>query len=312
MSYLYTAYGLTIKSEIELPELKPHGILTINPVDADVTIRSGMVEENLPSAHSKRKHVQVGDREVLLTFKHVGRFLVTNGTDILFSSFAQAQPSQIRLHLLGSCLGAIFQQRSKLTFHGGAVNIKNQITLFLGKRGTGKSTLTATFFNRGYLVFSDDVCVMDDPYVGNNLYPGAPFIKLCTSSLKKLGSDSVGLQKVITSREKYLLPLPTGSENAPVKVDRIYILRWGNQIRITHVSKKEALPLLAGNTYRPWMSKKNLGEAKILDMCTQLIQRIPVYTLTRPFDITRIEEAIPHIESHGNDSQRTMKSVVLH
>lgn len=311
MSYLYTAYGLTIDSEIELPELKSHAIMDFNSFDADVKIRSGMVPDHLPSAHAKRQHVQVGDREVLLTFKHVGRFLVANGTEILFSSFPQATPSQIRLHLLGSCLGAIFQQNSKLTFHGGAVNTLNGVILFLGKRGTGKSTLTATLSKCGYSFLSDDVCVMDNPYAGNKLYPGAPFIKLCPNSLEELGNDSDGLQKVKTSREKYLLPVIPYKTKAPVQVARIYILKWGKQFCISPVNKSEAVPLLAGNTYRPWMLKKNIGEARILGMCAQLIQTIPVYTLSRPFDISRINETITHIESHGNNSHKTMESVMV-
>ena len=51
--------------------------------------------------------------------------------------------SDVRVFLLGSCIGALLHQRGILVLHAGAIHTDKGAVLFTGPWGIGKSTLLA-------------------------------------------------------------------------------------------------------------------------------------------------------------------------
>lgn len=299
MPFYYGAFGLTIESGIELFGLEP-----IGPGDLrlsgrpDVSIGLGKVPENLEFAHAKKGHVQVGPGEVLITHPLSARFLIQHGESVVIDPLGLSL-HQVALGVTGSCLGAVLQQRMKLTFHGGAVKREGRgVILFLGRKGAGKSTISALLGRDGYDVLVDDICAVEKTEDGCSLLPGIPSIKLCSRSIDTLGYDSNGLRMVKTHCDKYLVPIKHMVNQGLPVIERIYILGWADRMEIVSVNRKQAVPLLSKSTYRKWMIRQIMGESGVFGVCSHIAQSVPVYTFLRPKDLLCIEESLEYVMKH--------------
>ena len=64
-----------------------------------------------------------------------------------------------------------------LVIHASAIEINNEVILFIGRSGSGKSSLSASFHNKYNFITEDIACI---EFKDNNLFvrPGPPLIKL--------------------------------------------------------------------------------------------------------------------------------------
>lgn len=299
MPYYYGAFGLTIESGIELFGLEP-----IDSVDIrlsgrpDVSIGFGKVPENLGFGYAKKGHTQVGPGEVLIIHPQSARFLIQHGERVVIDPLGTSL-QQVALGVTGSCLGAVLHQRMKLTFHGGAVKREGRgVVLFLGRKGAGKSTISALLGRDGYDVLADDICAVERTDDGCSFLPGIPSIKLCSRSIDTLGYDSTGLRMVKTHCDKYLVPIKPRMGNELPVIERIYILGWGDRMEIAPVNRKLAVPLLIKSTYRKWMIRQVMGESGVFDVCSHIAQSVPVYTFLRPKALSCIEDTLEYVMKH--------------
>src|SRR5579872_2437348 len=153
MSFQYCAYGLSIDSDIALPELAPGCGLEL-----DVTIRAGSVPETLDQAYAVGVLYRAAPGRFLLNMPRIARYLASDGNAIVIERAAGADDADVRVFLLGSVFGALLHQRGVLPLHGSAVEAAPGAVLLLGASVSGKSTLGAEFQRRGYRVLADDIC----------------------------------------------------------------------------------------------------------------------------------------------------------
>jgi hypothetical protein len=179
----YSAYLLSIDSEIALPELS---VDSAGSEEApDVIIRLGDVNpDGLPEGLQLGPCLWVGRDRLWYHVPNVARFLVQDGNSIRIDPEPGADDDSLRLFLLGSALGALLMQRGYLVLHGNAIRVGNQCLVCVGDPGAGKSTLAAGFMQRGYAVLADDVVPVDE---GCRALPGFPRIKLWQDAVDKLG-----------------------------------------------------------------------------------------------------------------------------
>src|SRR5689334_11061009 len=88
----YQLFGLRVASEVKLPEAIPDEQLTSSP---DVRIRLGRID--LPPS---RPGIDVIDGALLLSIPDVGRYLVSDGRDILVDVLDSVPHQNVRLYLL--------------------------------------------------------------------------------------------------------------------------------------------------------------------------------------------------------------------
>src|SRR5690606_9601089 len=106
----------------------------------DLVIHRGQIAP-LPNS---AEPIYIKDGSVLFEIPEVGRFQITNGIEILYSVNEETVLDTARLYILGSCIGAVLQQRGYLVLHGNAISIDGEYaTIFIGSQGAGKSTMTA-------------------------------------------------------------------------------------------------------------------------------------------------------------------------
>src|SRR5688572_29118459 len=184
--YTYVVYGLTLKSEIELPELI--GTETLAPCDPiPVEIRKGDVPHDLPNATTPVEGYRIDKDKALFVMAGTARFLIAGGKSIKFVPEEGHEPSWLRIVLLSGALGILLHQRGLLPLHASAV-VSNEICVaFGGNSGVGKSTLAAGLSRQGLKLLAEDKLVVRQTESGWMAWPGIPFLHLFADSAKHGG-----------------------------------------------------------------------------------------------------------------------------
>ena len=299
MSHLYSAYGLTIESDICCPELEP------GSGSADVAIRLGQTPERLDDPVARQTCVDIEPDQCLLRLEKVARarYLIRNGNEIIVDRLPDANPETLLLFLLSSCFSSVLYQRDLLPMHGNAIDTARGAIVIAGDSGAGKSTLALTLVRRGYRLITDDLCpiTFDDnatPFV----QPGIPRLKLWADTLEHSGliqpGDSSPLQRVRPELDKYALPLDDAFCREATALHKIYVLKISNHPQpllenLTGLQKLDPLrQQQMGDEYlasidrnRQWMT-----------WLSNVARKTEVATLTRPNNRSSAEELADLIE----------------
>ena len=306
--YYYTAYGLNIDSELFLPELQPSPKL-----DADLTIRLGTINWEIPAGNKLGRYFRVNREEAYLYWEVVGKFWVRSGKEIIVEPIRDASMQIVRLPLLSSVLAMVMHQRQHLVFHASAVAINDQAAIFLGFKGQGKSTMVATLCGQGHHLLTDDVTalVQRDPS-SYAILPGYPQIKLYPEAAKaSLGDNPETLSRIHPDVEKLVRPIPESFWKTPLPLKRMYILAQGSMPKIERLDPQAAIAQLIGNSYIPYLLEQQFLQsadaAWHIRQCASIFQSVPVYKLVRPRDLTLLPKIAQMVEADlVSSSQYTM------
>src|SRR3954447_12953196 len=213
---VYSAYGLTIRTNMPCPELLLHPHPQQEP---DVIIR---LLGNTPHSicPSPEGAFEVLPGHFRLHIPGVARYSVDEGKRILIEPFAGSSPDAVRLFLWGSTMGALLYQRGLFPLHGSAVETPMGAMIFVGAQGSGKSTLAAEFLRRGYRLLSDDICALEATPEGFRVLPALAQLRLCPDAYGRLGQPATARldsDKFVLSMDKEFCP-------GPVPLRSIHIL----------------------------------------------------------------------------------------
>ena len=291
--YRYKAFGLTIESEIEIPEfIQASG-------EPDVFICLGEVPEQLFNPHFKGVRFEASPGHFLLKVDRIADFYTEGGHTITIQPHQGSEEADIRLFLLGSAFGALVHQRGMLPMHGSSVSILGKAYIFSGVSGVGKSTLAAGLMSRGYELLSDDISVVSilnsgTPYV----YAGYPGVKLWADSLVKLGMDPERFTRVRTKLNKHHLHVQQQYHPEALQLGGVYILQTKNTegLQMENLKGIEKFNALKNNTYRLNFIK-GLGntEAHFKHLST-LAAHCQVKRITRSAKSFSLDELLDSIE----------------
>ena len=258
-TWRYRAFGLTIRSDIDLPELAPAD--PARSGEDDVRILRGAVNADLDGARPLDRALQVNETDLWLETA-AGRYCASHGRTIVVDPAPDASARDTRLYLLGTMMGAILHQRGILPLHANAIVLDDHAIALAGPSGAGKSTLAACFQDRGRRVLSDDVCAVTFDASGQaRVAPGLARIKLWGDTLTALGRDRAELDAVADDMDKFSLPIGrVSAQSAPLK--RLYILDPDEAPTVTgaRLTGPEAVNAILSNIYR-WPLATAMGRA---------------------------------------------------
>lgn len=287
----FTAYNLTIESELDLPELP---LCTQETSAPDVSIRIAKVPpDGLPEGKQLGPFLWVTPDQLWLQVPRIARFWVRGGHNIDIDPEPGIDEDSLRVFLLGSALGALLFQRGHLVLHGNAIRIGNQVMVCVGQSGAGKSSLAAGFMQRGYDILADDVVPVDAQC---RALPGFPRIKLWQDVADKLNIDTGALKRIRPGIEKYNLPLLT-LNLTPLPIRWVYILRGENtdDISIDSIQGMQRFLPLRANTYRVKYLEGMTLKAEHLKLCGQLASHIRLARVARPRQGFKLDGLIDHL-----------------
>ncbi len=276
----YTAYNLTIHSEILLPELISQE--SNSAAASDITIRLGDVPpDGLPEGLQLDPSLWVTPTSLWLQVPRVARFLVQNGNEILIDPEPGIDEDSLRVFLLGSAFGALLFQRGHLVLHGNAIRIGDQCMICVGHSGAGKSTLAAGFMRRGYSVLADDVVPVDAEC---RALPGFPRIKLWQDVADQLEISTNELRRIRPDIEKYNLPVASQAANEALPIRWIYILDNDHidTVKVDPIQGMQRFLHLHANTYRVLFLNGMALKSEHLKLCGKLAGKTRLARITRP------------------------------
>lgn len=301
MDFSFSAYGLRIRSEIEVPFAIPGA-----EAEPDLSIRFGAVPESLSGA-ARVGPWQVAPGRVVLNANGVARYLIRDGREIVVEvSGAVGGEPDVRTFLVGSVLGACLQLRGRFALHGSAVETGAGAALFLGDRGSGKSTLLAALLDRGFRMLADDVCAIALDADGRpEVFGGFPQVRLWAAAMERLGWNRkpAVLEEARGRRRKWSVPVER-FRDAPLAVRTIFVLSNRDQdgISIEPAAPSAALVSLSRHTYRPRLVPLLGLERTRFRMAAASVRHASVIHVRRPrggFLLEALAERIA--ESVGED-----------
>jgi hypothetical protein len=277
----YRAFGLTIVSEFDFPELPVIENLVILP---DIEIVNGDLTKYKLDLENNPYYHMVKDNQVFFYIPDGAFFSVKDGNKITVSPENNADLDLIRLYLLGTCMGILLMQRRIVPLHGSAIEIDGKAFAFIGNSGAGKSTLASAFINEGFSLVSDDVIpvsiVNDTPYVT----PSYPQQKLWQESLFQFGMDPNNYRPIFERETKFNVPIQNKFVTESIPLAAIFELSKTEkgELQLLQIGKLERLNILLSNTYRNFLIPR-LGLLDWhLNISTKIIKHADVYQLYRP------------------------------
>lgn len=279
---VYEAFGLTVSSEIPLPELLH---IKIEDDITDLVIEKADLY-SLWNEHSDPNEDFVIRKDwIMFHVSGTAIFLIQSGSRIVVSPFNGAHDDEIRLYILGTCMGAILMQRKILPIHGSAVAIDGKAYAIVGDSGAGKSTLASALLKRGYQLISDDVI----PVTLNNenvpfVTPSYPQQKLWLESLNHFEMDSTNYQSLTVRENKFAVPVQNQFVTEPLPLAGVFELVKGDnvEIEVKPIEHLQRFYKLYYHTYRNSFIQQSGLMDWHFNTSAKMIKKIDFYQLRRP------------------------------
>ncbi len=302
----YTAFGLSIRSELRLPELPRTAAQAREP---DIVIKIGDLSEAWRACEVQDDYYASADGRFLFYVPDVAIYGIRDGKQIVVSPLAGAEAKIVRLYLLGTCMGTVLMQRRILPLHGSAVVIEGQAYAFVGDSGAGKSTLAAAFMNRGYRLLTDDVIAVSLAAEDSapHVIPAYPQQKLWQDSIEQLGMETGRYRHLYQS--KYALPVSSGFAANAVPLAGIFELTAteGEEVELSRYRGLERLAILRLHTYRNFLIPKLAGEQWHFSTVARMASRVDMYRLQRPSDGFSVHELVDRVLLTALEGEKVMQ-----
>ncbi|MEH7074910.1 aldolase [Neobacillus drentensis] len=278
----YKVFGLNVVSEITLPELIQIQSL-VERVDIRIIIKDlTKVWSECANTHGD---FMVKKNLVMFQVPNIAIFSIQDGNKIIVSPFTGSMEGEIRLFILGTCMGIILQQRKILPLHGSAVEIDGSAYAFIGNSGAGKSTLASAFLNNGSRILTDDIIAISFSEDGRPFVtPSYPQQKLWQESLNEFGLENHQFQPLFERETKYAIPVHSQFSREPIPLGGIFELvkTTDEEIEIREVKGLERLHTLFYHTYRNFV----IAPSELMDWhfntSAQVVKKIDFFQIVRP------------------------------
>jgi hypothetical protein len=243
--YRYTAFGLNIESELELPELNA----SMEP--ADITVVYGKTPQQLEAPAVKTPWLEIKAGEFLLTVDSIARFYAEKGRRIIIEPFDNTDEDDIRVFLLDSVFAALLQQRGFPALHGSAAVIKEKAVAMLGKSTVGKTAVALALYDRSCRLLTDEICAVGLRNGRAVIHPGAPWLHVWKDTLEASGKNINTLRPIRRELNKYSLPAYDRFSGEVAEISHIFVLCTHNRDEIITetVTGGVKMEILVNNTF---------------------------------------------------------------
>ena len=229
---------------------------------------------------------QASPGKLLLIADRVGKFLISNGDEILIEKADGVADDEIRWFLFSAVLGPLLIQRDMLAMRAAAFVHSGEAVLIFGMAGMGKSTLIAAANQRGFTPISDEPCLLETPDRKESgpvmVKPGLPFLKLWRDSLNLLQLFNDDLKPVRPGLEKYIAPI-TNQLAKPLPIKRAYLLE---PAKVESATTKPISGAARFRVFQNMICRPNLIRAmgnpkKMFEQCASLAEKIDLRLVDR-------------------------------
>lgn len=273
----YSAFGLTVRSEIELPEL-PRTDHQVSD-DVNVVIRWGSID---PPRETDDTAIDYSGPDEYYLLYQVATIRIRDGREIVVDPRDDPPHEVLRHVVLGPALNYLLHQRGHFVLHASTVEIEGRAVAFLGESGQGKTTTAMAFLLEGFPVLSDDVATIEFGPDGPRVQSGYPAIKLDPAVVERFDIPVEKPRRTSASRDRHFHGLPYEQPATPVPLERVYVLEDGDALDIVHPPPREQLMELVEHTYTRGLLDDDKTAVSNFRRCTMLAEEVTVKRLQRP------------------------------
>ena len=288
----YSVYGLTVSSDLKLPELRAER----SGATADVDVRRATLD-SIPgsSPDPDVQRIEASPGHCRITYDSLGTFLVESGDRISYDPAMPGEEDQkiFRRLLENQAMTVLLLQRGLLVLHASSVSVNNKAVVFLGSQTAGKSTMTAAFHQAGYPMVADDVVAIRVSDEVPTVVPGVPQIRLSVDSIEGLGIEETIQYEHDWGPNKAYQPIDDQPHNVPL--GSIYTLQESETISVTELSGSAAFFELVTNTYAQGILSDTDATTEHFEQCAAILRRISPRQINRPKNFERLPEVIDMI-----------------
>jgi hypothetical protein len=291
--YGYRAFGLTMRSDLALPELDPDAA---DP--PDVQINLGSTGRPPPSLDADVVF-ESGPEAQYVAWPGVGAFLTRGTHTIIVEPAPGVSMPLLNLPLLGPVMARLLYLRGMLVLHASAIDLAGRGAVFLGPKGAGKSTTVAAFVGAGHRLLTDDVLAVRISDVDNpRIVPGFPQLKLSKDAASRLVSHgAVAMPPPIPEFPKQQRRLTGPFSHTHVVPACLYVLARGDVARIMPLPAQEALGALLSFSFASLFHRRygQLGKAEAsrhLAQCAALAGSVRIARLELPSGLDHLTEVV--------------------
>jgi len=319
VSHEYTAYGLRLRTDFEIPGLNQ---TTGLPVWAEVCLETGVKPawarqaSCLPSEiiHSLPAALECNDpafvvrklgeeRYFQLSYSDGTEFFVARlGEQIWGSCPPPLTKEDLVTYLLGPVLGFVLRRKGATALHASAVRFGDSAVAFAGPAGAGKSTTAAAMALRGAAGLCEDIAVLHEENGNFFLYPGYPRVCLWPDAVEKLFASRDALPDLTPTWDKKYLALDgirASFELRKLPLGVIYLLAERSEEdsapRFEEIPGRDALMELVSNTYMNQLLSREQRAAEF-ELLSRLVSQVPCKRLVPHRSASKIEALCQIIE----------------
>lgn len=294
--FAYEIFGLRLLSDVELPELLP----VASPAAPQISISV----RPLPPIEGEREDgFAATPAGVILNVPRAGRYLVRDGREIIVDPDPAGTEANLRLYLLGSAMGALLHQRGLLPLHANSIALSGSAIAFLGRSGSGKSTIAACYHDQGFTVLADDVCVVTMEGGGAWAQPGIPRLRLWKDAVEASGRNATDYERSFDDMDKFDVPTRLPAEARALPLAAIYVLdppeSGAGRTAIRRLPGAAAVEALVANTYRGNYVHRLGATGRHLASCVALAKLVPAFSVERRWGRDHLEEELRQLEAHA-------------
>jgi len=259
-SQTYELFGLTLESQLPLPDGLPAGSgmpdVRLQASAPDSSVNWAALDDADKNDWFACRRLP--DASTCLRWTGLFDFWISAGGErIEYRKHRRASLESFTVYFLGQVLSFSRLARGIEPLHGSAVVVDGRAIVFLGACGAGKSTLAAAMIARGYPALTDDVVVLRQSENTWVVEAGVPRIKLFPATARKLlgPRDATPMN---TGTSKLVMPLAANETVLrPMPVETLYVLpeastpasRASSAIRIDAVGKADAFLAIVRSTF---------------------------------------------------------------
>lgn len=296
----YFAFGLSIRSDVPLPELSPFELTGRDP---DLAIRLEPCGRPLPPEGTGVVIDLDPAGGHYLAWPGVAAFRFHGTGRIDVEPYPGISMALLAFPLLGPVVGLMLHLRGALVLHASAVAIGGVSAAFVGDKMAGKSTMAGAFVQAGHRLLTDDLLAIDlvDPLVPRIL-PAFAQLKLSEESSAAIalhGAEALPLAHAGLPKRQFRLD--GGFSHRQVRPDHIFVLeRGGDAPSVEPVDGFDALGAVMRFSYVSRFGRAVLqgkAEADHMQRCARLVRKARVWRLRVPDGLDRLRDTVAFVET---------------
>lgn len=306
--YHYKVFGLTLASDIELDVLTPCAaaqgpMLRIERV-------TGLRPTETPPFDP---YFEITPERQFMNWNAVGTFCIEDPWHVRVDPLPEVSDHLVSQAMLGLVISLVLERHGVLCLHAGAVAIEGRAAIFLGDKGAGKSTTSATLLARGHVPLTDDLVAVEgalEPQPAPHVRPGFASMKLWPDAVAALALEEDSSDRMIhpsVAKVQKRVEAPMASD--PVPMGALFVLRRAAEVSTPATRRlppHEALQMVLRYTFMARYGEARLGQAHLtghMKRCGAVVATTPVYELMIPQDLTRLPDLAHTIEACVADTR---------